>query len=206
MTWEGLSPPYATIVADPPWSYDAAFHGGSPRPDGRGHLRRGFPYSTLAISDIAALPVGDLAAHDAHLFLWTTNRYLPDAFTVLSGWGFRYSTTLVWMKKAMGLGLGGTFTLTTEFVLYGRRGKPQHLRRHDSTWFYDSRRFHSTKPASFGDMVEQVCPGPYVELFARQPRLGWDSWGFGYEAGWPENTFTIGFGSPLQRPVPENPA
>ena len=46
---------------------------------------------------------------------------------------------------------------------------------------YAAGKTHTTKPAGLADLVESHYPGPYVELFARQPRLGWDHWGHGYE-------------------------
>lgn len=175
-----LSPPYSTIVADPPWHYDAAWHGNGPRAN---DARVDFHYSTMTVDQIAALDVEALAAPAAHLYLWTTSRYLVDAFSVVNAWGFDYSTTLTWCKKPRGLGPGGAFSMTTEFVLFARRGKLAHKQRVDSTWWQWPRAAHSVKPSAFGDLVEQVSPGPYVELFARAPRLGWDAWGYGYESG-----------------------
>jgi N6-adenosine-specific RNA methylase IME4 len=171
--WEGLTPPYATIVADPPWHYDAklvAYGGMAP-----------FPYSTMTLDEIAALPVGELAATDALLYLWTTNRHLRDAFDVLHCWGFRYAQTLVWAKPPRGLIGGATYTIRTEFVIVGRRGALATQKVDRNWWEWPTTAHHSAKPAAFCDLVEQVSPGPYVELFARAPRLGWDSWGLGYE-------------------------
>lgn len=141
-------------------------------------------YPSLSVEQIAALPVGELAdLGGCHLYLWTTNRYLRNAFDILAGWGFRYGQTLVWAKTPMGLGPGGTFANNAEFILFGRRGSLKHMRRMDSVWFNWPRigrmgtGDHSRKPEHFLDMVEQVSPGPYVELFARRHRMGWDVWG-----------------------------
>lgn len=179
----GLEPPYSTIVADPPWAYDE----GWPMSNGQGQSgnkgRRALAYQSLNVADIASLPVGDIAAKDAHLYLWTTNRYLRDAFGVAEAWGFSPSQMLVWCKPPRGIGPGGAFAITTEFALFARRGTLPSSKRVDSTWWLWSRTGHSTKPSGFLDIVEQVSPGPYVELFARAPRLGWDSWGKGYEEG-----------------------
>lgn len=147
--------------------------------------RKPIDYSTMTVAEIAALPVLTLAdPKGCHLYLWTTNRYLSEAFGVLAGWGFRYSQTLVWAKTPMGLGPGGTFAQNAEFCLFARRGSLKHLRRHDSVWFNWPRQAnvstpgrHSAKPEAFIDLIEQVSPGPYVELFARRHRLGWDVWG-----------------------------
>jgi len=173
-----LSPPYSTIVADPPWHYAQ----GGPTTASWSTLLPP-PYSMMATEDIAALPVGDLAAPDAHLWLWTTNAYLRAAFDIAAGWGFRHSQTLTWCKPPRGIGPGGAFSNTTEFVLFCRRGSLAPLERIDTTWWALPRGPHSVKPAAFGDLVERVSPGPRVELFCRSPRLGWDSWGKGYEIG-----------------------
>jgi N6-adenosine-specific RNA methylase IME4 len=192
MIWEGLNPPYATVVADPPWPQQ----GGGPQTgragfgDAKG-ASKPMPFSTLSVADIADLPVGDLAGPDAHLYLWTTNGFLEQAFAVARAWGFQYSTTLVWAKTPMGGGLGGKqFGITTEFILFCRRGSLAPRGRHHSTWFQWKRAYdhrgkpqHSAKPPSMLDAVEAVSPGPYAELFARAQRLGWDSWGHGYEIG-----------------------
>jgi N6-adenosine-specific RNA methylase IME4 len=175
-----LSPPYATIVADPPWRYD----GGWPEFNDRAgveHRRRPLPYSGMSVPEIEALPVDGLTAQAAHLYLWTTNRYLRAAFGVAEAWGFTPTQTLTWCKPPMGIGPGGAFSNTTEFIVFARRGSPGQRQRVDSTWWLWSRGPHSAKPAAFGDLVEAVSPGPYLELFARAPRLGWDSWGYGYE-------------------------
>lgn len=142
------------------------------------------PYPTMTVEDIAALQVAALAEDDAHLYLWTTNGFLRPAFDILAAWGFKYSTTLVWAKSPMGGGLGGDYGISTEFVLYARRGSLPAVGRVGRTWFdwkrpYDERGkpHHSGKPAEFYAMVEQVSPGPYLELFARKRRLFWDGWG-----------------------------
>lgn len=176
-----LDPPYATIVADPPWAYDE----GWPKSNGQGQKgnkgRQPLAYSSMTVDEIEAMPVGDLAEPNAHLYLWTTNRYLRDAFGVATAWGFRPAQVLVWCKPPRGLGPGGAFSVTTEFVIFARKGTLPAKERVDSTWWLWPRQGHSTKPAGFLDVVERVSPGPYAELFARAPRLGWDSWGYGFE-------------------------
>lgn len=189
-----LTPPYSTIVADPPWSYAEGWPGASTSaksnmnqgatPHGSLLRRKPMAYSSMSVDEIAAMPVTEIAATDAHLYLWTTNRYLRDAYGVCEAWGFRFSQVLVWCKTPMGIGPGGAFSITTEFVLHARRGSLKPRQRIDSTWWEWPRRGgHSAKPDAFLDIVEQVSPGPHVELFCRRPRLGWDSWGYGYEIG-----------------------
>lgn len=206
MTWEGLRPPYSTIVADPPWpmpetgktsrgetdSKGVYTAKGGRQVDGTwwGRHRGGtvkIPYSIMLLDEISALPVIELADSRCHLYLWTTNRFLEATYQIARAWGFRPSQLLTWCKPPMGIGFGGAFTTTTEFVLFARRGDLPALDRVDSSWWEWSRVYinghiaHSAKPPAFLDLVETVSPGPFVELFARQPRLGWDSWGWGYE-------------------------
>jgi len=138
----------------------------------------------MTVEEIAALPVRGVVAEDAHLYLWTVNRFVDEAFDVARAWGFRYSTLLTWSKAVMGGGLGGTYGISSEHVLFCRRGSLGRGRRVRGTVFdwkrpYDHRGKpkHSAKPPQFFDMVMGVSPGPFLELFARDPRLGWTTWG-----------------------------
>lgn len=200
--------------------------------------------------------------HDAHLYLWTIDSLLEEAFSVARAWGFHHAATIVWCKDPMGTNLGGAWPSNTEFVLFCRRPKvtsrpdvlrlttalvdaaeragisrrevdehmgtsdmagwwlsrietrcacptdeqwprlkaflglddslddlvavinarkgtapPASLARAPGRWFNWPRGKHSEKPEAFLDLVEQVSPGPYLELFARRNRLGWDTYG-----------------------------
>lgn len=130
----------------------------------------------MSMPEIAALPVVDLADRDAHLYLWTTQKYLPETYEIAAGWGFRPSYALVWCKPEGGF-VGGTFFSNVEFALFCRRGSLAAKRRVSTQWFAWPRGEHSAKPEAFLDMVESVSPGPYLEMFARRNRLGWDTWG-----------------------------
>jgi N6-adenosine-specific RNA methylase IME4 len=206
-----LSPPYSTIVADPPWRY------GQRTTPWRSTSTPS--YSLMAVADIRALTVEALAAPDAHLYLWCTLPLLPAAVDVVAAWGFDYETMLTWCKD--GPGLGGGFRGNTEHVLVARRGCSPYINptcalcrgrargvrkcncaladwrykdqpvacprrafamEAEGTWYRAPRTAHSAKPSTFGDLIERMSPGPYLELFARSPRLGWDSWGLGYES------------------------
>jgi N6-adenosine-specific RNA methylase IME4 len=168
---------YRCIVADPPWHLPPT----GPRTGNGWPGTEGFhsvlPYPTMTLDEITALPVADLAADGAHLYLWTINRYVEASYAVARAWGFEPSTLITWAKPPRGLGLGGPWVLTTEHVLFCRRGSLKATGRIDSTWHAFPRRGHSRKPDEFLDLVEQVSPGPYVELFARRPREGWTVWG-----------------------------
>jgi len=177
--WEGLTPPYSTIVADPPWAVARSFGGANWAKGERD--RPELPYSTMTLDDIKALPVGDLCCSAAHVYVWTVGAYLHQTPDVLRSWGFEPSALLTWCKPAGGF-VGGAFYPNTEWVMFGRRGTLPAQQRINSSWFAWPRGPHSAKPPAFLDLVEQVSPGPYVEMFARAPRLGWDSWGKGYES------------------------
>jgi N6-adenosine-specific RNA methylase IME4 len=193
---EGLSPPYRTIVADPPWQYPEGFNTVSRTPgkwQGPIIHDKPLPYPSMSVEDICSLPVAVLADRNCRLFLWTTNRYLPAAPDVMAAWGFAYRQTLTWHKLD---GIGGSIAPNSEFLLVGVKGKPPRLGRASaSVHAHAQAKSHSTKPKLFGDLIERVSPGPYVELFARSPRLGWDHWGHGYESD-PRLQSQVVFGSP----------
>lgn len=191
--WLGVTVGFRTIVADPPWPIDRIAPQVGPRDgliDPRSKKNAGMeyqrgktdrivpvPYPCMSIAEISAMPVKSLASKDAHLYLWTINRHLEAAYSVARAWGFKPVQVLTWAKKPRGICLG-TFTSTTEFVLFCRRGTLTATRRVDSTWWNWPRRHkHSRKPEEFQDMVESVSPGPYVEMFARRRRLGWSAFG-----------------------------
>ena len=152
--------PFQVIVADPPWQYDSG---------------NSLPYPTMPLEDIKAMPVREIADENAILWLWTINAHLPVAFDVVTAWGFEYKTVLTWVKDRMGTGewLRGQ----TEHCLLGARGKPVFLHGSDGTVLEAARREHSRKPEEFYALVEKVCPGSRVELFARQQRYGWRAFG-----------------------------
>ena len=168
---------YRTIVADPPWHYDKA--GGYSWREGRpsGESRPMLAYQTMTVDEITALPVDGLAASDAHLYLWTTQRYLWDGKRIAEAWGFSVAKVLTWCKAPTGFSMGGIYGNASEFILFCRRGSLPALKRLPRDWWEWPRNGHSTKPEAFLDVVEQVSPGPYLELFARRDRFGWDTWG-----------------------------
>ena len=164
-TIPGLPPGgFATILVDPPW----------PLQSGEKH------YRTMSLARIKALPVGHLAARDAHLWLWTTNALLPKAYEVAEAWGFTVRSPLTWVKFR--LGLGGRYQLrnATEQLLFCTRGKAPLGSRSQPTWFNAPVTEHSRKPAEQFAIIERVSPGPYLELFARrrpESNRPWAVWG-----------------------------
>lgn len=164
---------YQVILADPPWEVKA----------GAGNLHiphqktRDLIYPTMTLNQIKELPVSKITEKDAVLFLWTINKYIEDAYSVARSWGFKPSTMLVWCKKPKGRGLGGTFGISTEYLLFSRRGVFKSTERHWSTWFEATRLSHSEKPRISKDIIEKCFKGTRIELFARQRTPGWDAWG-----------------------------
>lgn len=131
----------------------------------------------MTLEAICELPVADMADKSAHLWLWTTHGFLWDAPRVALSWGFRHSYTLTWAKP--GLGVGGRFRHNCEYLLFCERGAQLPITRRDlGTYFIWPAGEHSRKPDAFYDLVEQVSPGPYLEMFSRRARLGdWSYWG-----------------------------
>lgn len=181
---------YQTIVADPPWPHDgsasmpampfAEQRSKSGQPSGLKAIIKPMPYPTMGIEAIRELPVRDFAAEHAWLFMWTTNRHLPDAFDVMVAWGFLYRQTLVWRKTGNPSPLGGCVCPNhAEYLLVGRKGSPRRLGRLESSVIDAPKpsNAHSRKPELFLDLIERVAGGPYLEMFARRNRMGWDTWG-----------------------------
>ena len=125
--------------------------------------------------EIKALPVEEIAANDAILWLWATNAHLRIAFDVVEAWGFEYKSLLTWVKDRMGRGewLPGR----TEHCMLAIRGKPLFLNGAHTTVLEAARREHSRKPEEFYALVEATCPGCRVELFAREKRDKWQAFG-----------------------------
>lgn len=163
---------FATIVIDPPWDWGDegdVNQMGRAKPD----------YATMSIDQIAGLPVADLADIDCHLYCWITNRSLPKGFALLDKWNFRFITVLTWVKPSFGL--GNYFRGQTEHVLFGVKGSQMLKRKDIGTVFHAPRgpNGHSSKPEEFYQIVETCSPGPYLEMFSRVKRSGWNAWGEG---------------------------
>ena len=171
---------FRTIVADPPWQYGKWGKASVPNFVGHVPTESQMQYTTMTVKEIAALPVSYYAADNCDLYLWATQKYLPDAFKVMEAWGFKYCQTLTWCKTPMGTGQGGLFCPTTEFLLLGRKGKmPQGKLRVDTTWWNWPRAWktHSRKPEAAQSIIETVSDGPRLEMFARRQRDDWTVWG-----------------------------
>jgi len=162
---------YSLIYADPPWRYESPPMGSAARAV-ENH------YPTLTFEDIAALPVQDIVHDDAIMFLWTTAPLLMRTQQIITAWGFEYKTNAVWVKHQIGMGF--YFRLRHEHLLVCKRGNmpcPPESARQDSV-IESPRRGHSEKPPVVYDIIELMYPDVRkIELFARNRRRGWKSWG-----------------------------
>ena len=160
---------YQTIVIDPPWDWGDE---GDVNQLGRAKPE----YKTMSFDELKDFPVAEKAAENCHIYLWITNRSLPKGFELLNEWGFRYITTITWCKPSFGM--GNYFRGSTEHILFGVKGSLELLRKNAGTWFEAPRGSkHSEKPKEFYSLVESCSPGPWLEIFAREKRSGWVTWG-----------------------------
>jgi N6-adenosine-specific RNA methylase IME4 len=158
---------FGVVYADPPWSYRDL-----------GHTRRiDHQYPILSVRDIAALPVQHITMPDAVLFLWVTAPLLPDGLTVMNAWGFEYKSNIVWDKEVFGM--GHYARIQHEHLLIGVSGKTGPVADHSISSVIRSRRAaHSVKPTVTYEIIERLYPTlSKIELFARNQREGWASWG-----------------------------
>ena len=181
---------YGTIYADPPWRFQNRT--GKVAPENK-KLNR---YETMLLDDIKALPVLEIASEKSHLYLWVPNALLPDGLQVMEAWGFHYKGNIIWEKirkdgEPDGRGVGFYFRNVTEILLFGTRGTNNRTltpARSQVNLIRSQKREHSRKPDELIPIIEQCSNGPYIELFARGDRVGWDMWGnqanYGYTPSW----------------------
>ena len=170
---------FGTLLADPPWQFQNRT--GKVAPEHRRLAR----YGTMTLDDIRSLPVADLAADVAHLYLWVPNALLPEGLSVLAAWGFGYKANIVWHKVRRdggpdGRGVGFYFRNVTELLLFGVRGRNARTLQPGRTQvnlLATRKREHSRKPDEMYPIIEACSPGPRLELFARGARPGWAVWG-----------------------------
>ena len=165
---------YDLIMADPPWRFDLwSAKGAAKAPQAH--------YACMALADIKALPVGDLARGDALLWLWATHPMLPQALEVMAAWGARYVTSGVWVKKTrtgkLAFGAGYRLRSASEPFLLGTWGNPETVPV-VRTAIEGLAREHSRKPEEAFAEAERLMPRAFrCELFSRATRPGWDAWG-----------------------------
>ncbi len=161
---------YGVIYADPCWRFEPYSRDTGMDRSADNH------YPTMPTDQIAAINVP--AADDCVLFLWATAPMLPDALRVMEAWGFTYKTNLVWAKDRIGTGYWARSK--HELLLIGTKGSIPAPSPGDQPPSVIEARVteHSAKPNHFAEIIEEMFPNlPALEMFAREPRLGWDVWG-----------------------------
>jgi N6-adenosine-specific RNA methylase IME4 len=172
---------FAAIVADPPWRFKS-WSGQRAVPSRR---RDGDPYPTMTLAELGSLPVAELAAKDAVLFLWAQGDMIDQALLLGVLWGFTFKTTgFIWVKADPGeiplrprMGMGHWLRKEAELSLMFTRGHPPRLSRAVREVIIEPAREHSRKPDGAYDRVQRLVHGPHLELFARTRRPGWTAWG-----------------------------
>lgn len=138
----------------------------------------------MSIDDICSLSVGDIAAKDCVLFLWSTFPMLPEALKVIHAWGFSFKTlAFLWLKqnkksKSWFFGLGFWTRGNAEICLLATKGHPKRQSAKVHQFIIAPIEAHSKKPDIVRDkIVELMGVLPRIELFARQKTAGWHVWG-----------------------------
>lgn len=181
---------FKTIVADPPWPYNDSCPG-----EGRGAEEH---YDTLTVPQIKSLGqiANKIAAGHSHLYLWCTNKFLASgvAGEVVESWGFQPKTIITWLKVneepdnlpyqrenpveiRERIGMGHYVRNCTEHIVLGTKGNKRTLENDSPNYFLATRSDHSKKPEKSYDLIEYLSEGPYLNMFARDGREGWEAWG-----------------------------
>lgn len=162
---------YEIILADPPWRF-ASNSAAKPGKNAMGH------YECLPLPEIKSLPVAEVAARDALLLMWTTAPFAQLSWDVLSEWGFKYVSQMVWVKDRVGTGFWARNR--HEIVYIAKRGRfpcPRPAPFPDSV-IEGQQRQHSRKPDRLHEMIDAAWPSAAkLEMFARESRAGWATWG-----------------------------
>jgi N6-adenosine-specific RNA methylase IME4 len=166
---------FRCVEVDPPWQYQDNLPG-----KGRGATKH---YRTLTVAEVAMLPIPDLAEDDAHLWVWTTNQFMRETFSLIEHWGFTFKAPLTWGKTTDDglrprIGMGHYLRNNTEHCFMAVRGKlPALSPRNVPSYFLAPRGRHSHKPDEAYRIIRRVSPGPYLSLFQRTPREEFVIWG-----------------------------
>jgi len=157
------------LVADPPWSFDDKLPG-----PGRGAAKH---YACMSLREVANFEIPRMHP-DSYLFLWRVASQVAEAYTVVAAWGFTPKSEIVWLKETktgkIAFGMGHHVRASHESCILAVRGSPKPRNRSVRSVFSAPVGEHSEKPEAFFDLVEALCAGPFVELFARRRRDGWD--------------------------------
>lgn len=186
---------YRALLCDVPWKFLVRSDKGMDRSPDR-------HYSTMTLDEIKALPVRDLVHPDgAVLHFWVIDTHVAMALDVVKAWGFTYKTVgLYWAKTnkdgSFFTGMGFWTRANPEHAYeayFGEReqevqrsflatvGSPKRTGRDVPRLIVAPRREHSRKPDETHERIERLTDGPYLELFAREHKPNWSSWGFEHD-------------------------
>lgn len=159
---------YDVVVIDPPWPMQKIERDERPN-------QSEFDYPVMTEQQITGITLP--CAEDAHVFLWTTQKFLPMAFRILETWGLKYVLCMVWHKPG-GFQPYGLPQYNAEFCLYAKKGNPKFIDTKDfNVCFNAPRKEHSVKPVEFYDTIKRITAGRRIDMFARDTKDGFDSWG-----------------------------
>ena len=165
---EGL---FNVIVIDPPWPYETVYNDET--------RRVGSSYPEKGLDELGALKIP--YANDCILWLWATNAFIHDAFHLLEVWEFEPKALLTWFKgedpEHIRTGVGYWLRGQTEHCILSTRNNPQVTHSAQGTALFGKATKHSDKPDEFYKLVESLCPGRKLDMFARKQREGWTVWG-----------------------------
>lgn len=172
---------YGLVEADPPWSYKTYA-----KPD-RGtvpHRSENAPYEPMTDEELKALPVGEIAAEDCVLHMWVISSHIDQALDLGRAWGFTYkSLGFIWVKTQKSdpekpkMGMGKWLRQEGEIGLIFTKGKPSRVSAGVRQTILEPKREHSRKPDCRLERLEALAAGPYLEMFSRETRKGWDAMG-----------------------------
>ncbi|MDQ4421445.1 MT-A70 family methyltransferase [Sphingobium sp. DEHP117] len=166
---------YGVLHIDPAWSYQMYSE--------KGHAKSPHAhYDCMSIDELKSYPVGDLAAPDAVMVMWGVFPMMPEALELMAHYGFQYKTGGAWAKqsptgKAWSFGTGYIFRGAAEFYIVGTIGQPRQKSKSVRNLIVEPRREHSRKPDQIYRDIEALWDGPYIDVFGRQQRTGWDVFG-----------------------------
>ena len=162
---------FKTVLADPPWRLLTAASQAADKSESQS-----YPDDYLH-----SLPIQELVEDNAHLHLWTSDDYLERAFGVIRAWGFEFECCMVWVNPASGI--DNYWQVSHQFMLLGVRGELPFGQKDIPSWLRISPSIHSQKPPKFRELIEQVSPAPYLELFGREEQANTDWTVFGDQVG-----------------------